>query len=198
MQRSESIWTKKYVRWKANTKWRLTQTPIAAKMIWQHFKPTSVVDFGCAEGLYLKVFQGMGCRVVGVEGTDHWMPSLQNNIGNGALKEDLRIPFDLGDRFDMAMSVEVLEHLEEEYALVAVQNICRHSDLLFITASPKRGGTNHVNPQPKPYWIERFEAQGFEYREKLTEEMQLWPWPDRLRWLREDLMLFRRSDATVS
>jgi hypothetical protein len=70
---------------------------------------------------------------------------------------------DLGRKFDLALSLEVAEHLEPQFANVIVDTLTRHADaIIFGAALPMQGGTHHVNEQWPNYWIRKFEERGFE------------------------------------
>lgn len=67
-----------------------------------------------------------------------------------------------GERFDLAMSVEVAEHLHEASAKGFVASLTRLSDVvLFGSAFSSQGGTNHVNEQPHIYWAKLFETHDY-------------------------------------
>jgi hypothetical protein len=66
----------------------------------------------------------------------------------------LRLPT---ERFDLALCIEVAEHIEETYIDTFVFNITRSSDVLvFSAAPPGQGGVGHVNEKPWSYWVEKF------------------------------------------
>lgn len=79
------------------------------------------------------------------------------------LKYDLRNPLSLTRKYDIAISVEVAEHIDNKYAKIFIGNLCRHSDvILFSAALPNQGGTGHINEQPCSYWKQIFEK--YKYR----------------------------------
>ncbi|MHA2022483.1 MAG: hypothetical protein ACTSWQ_02365, partial [Candidatus Thorarchaeota archaeon] len=58
--------------------WRFKVTPQTVKIIYDHFKPESVIDVGCANGIHLKVFKDLGVRrLLGIEGTPSWAPYIE-------------------------------------------------------------------------------------------------------------------------
>jgi len=70
----------------------------------------------------------------------------------------------LNKKFDLAISMEVAEHLDESYADIFLDNICRHSDIvLFSAAHIGQGGDGHINEQPMTYWIEKFEKRDYKW-----------------------------------
>ncbi len=70
------------------------------------------------------------------------------------------------------MCLEVLEHLEEDFALQAAKNLVNLGDTLCVTACPSFGGFYHLNPKPKKYWIKMFESLGATYCPDEVEQLQ--------------------------
>ena len=99
--------------------------------------------------------------------------------------------------FDLALSIEVAEHVPEMYAEAFVRYLSHASDLVLLTAAPPgQTGTGHVNEQPKLYWINKFLECGYGY----SEEDALWfsrRWTEggAMGYLGSNVMVFkRRSD----
>jgi hypothetical protein len=122
----------------------------------------SVVDIGCGTGGFLKVFEEHTIAdFLGVDG-DYVDTSLLRIRGDRFLAADLSRPLNLGRRFDLAMSLEVAEHLSESRARSFVEDLTRLSDvILFSAAIPGQGGTHHVNEQWQDYWAEEFGRLGY-------------------------------------
>ncbi len=65
-------------------------------------------------------------------------------------------------RFDLAISVEVAEHLPPERATSFIADLTAFAPLvLFSAAIPGQGGTDHVNEQWPGYWSRLFAAHGY-------------------------------------
>lgn len=78
------------------------------------------------------------------------------------LEADLRRPLQLGRRFDLALCLEVAEHVPHESADVVVRSLCALSDvILFGAAIPFQGGYGHINEQWPSWWREKFEREGY-------------------------------------
>ncbi len=130
--------------------------PLLVKM----FNPKSLVDVGCGTGHFGQWLCGSNIEYLGVEGSE-W--AYDNSIAP-LLKWDLREPFRISRKFDLAISIEVAEHIEGEYAGTFVDTLCALSDTIVVTAAPPgQGGTMHVNEKPYEYWCELFQERGFEY-----------------------------------
>jgi hypothetical protein len=76
---------------------------------------------------------------------------------------DLRKPLLVGERFDLATTFEVAEHLPHRSAQRFVANITGLSDLvLFGAALPGQGGTLHYNERWPSYWLSYFDDIGYQ------------------------------------
>ncbi len=76
--------------------------------------------------------------------------------------QDLETCITLDEPFDLAISLEVAEHLSPERAMSFVEDICAAAPcVLFSAAIPHQGGRHHVNEQWQSYWTERFLQQGY-------------------------------------
>jgi hypothetical protein len=108
----------------------------------------SVIDFGCGLGCWLEVAQECGVSdVVGVDGPAGRSPG-------EFIEHDLTKPF-YGDEHDLAICLEVAEHLPESAARTLVKSLVRAAPLiLFSAATPGQGGEGHINEQPHAYWDE--------------------------------------------
>ena len=124
--------------------------------------PRSVVDVGCGNGAWLAAFRDAGVRdYLGVDGD--YTPRERLFISRDHfLSADLTVPLDLGRRFDLAVSLEVAEHLPETAATDFIETLTRLAPaVLFSAAVPSQGGAGHVNEQWQEYWRARFAANGF-------------------------------------
>lgn len=135
-----------------------------AERILSVYRPSSVVDAGCGRGAWLKAFRDCGAeKIVGLDGP--WNSS--SNMVDSSIDfrgVDLNKPIALEDskRFDLAMSVEVAEHLKASSARDFVASLTRLADaVLFASAFSGQGGTNHINEQPHTYWARLFAEQGY-------------------------------------
>ncbi|HUD71741.1 MAG TPA: methyltransferase domain-containing protein [Dongiaceae bacterium] len=122
----------------------------------------SVVDVGCGVGTWLSIFLRHGVpEVRGYEGT--WLdPSRLVVAREFVTQGDLQVPINAGRRFDLAMSLELAEHLPAACAPGFVESLTRLAPaVLFSAAIPGQGGTHHVNEQWPRYWIDLFAPHGF-------------------------------------
>jgi SAM-dependent methyltransferase len=128
------------------------------------FAPTSVVDIGCGVGTWLSVLSEFGvARTLGVDGA--YVDKDQLLIDRAAFRShDLSTPLGLGERFDLAVSLEVAEHIVAASAGTFVESLVRAAPLvMFSAAIPHQGGGggDHVNEQWPEYWVERFAVHDY-------------------------------------
>lgn len=149
--------------------------------VFEIVRPASVIDFGCGTGTWLEAAKKLGVpRVLGVEGP--WIRKAKPLISAAELKVfDLSQPIDVSERFDLAISLEVAEHLPPDRARGFVSDVTRASDVvLFGAAIPEQGGTGHVNEQWQSYWAEHFRACGYGcydiVRPRFWQNAEVLPW----------------------
>jgi len=122
----------------------------------------SVLDVGCGLGQFLEVFKDHGAeKILGLDGAH--VPQDQLRLWPSEFRAtDLSKPFWLDRVFDLAISLEVAEHLPESSAEGFVRSLARHAPaVLFSAAIPGQGGTGHVNCQWPSYWAALFRREGF-------------------------------------
>ena len=148
----------------------------------------SVIDIGCGVGTWLTVFREHGLeRILGVDG-DYVDRAMLQIPADSFVAADLRQPFEAG-RFDLAVSVEVAEHIDEAHAETFVRNLTAASDVVAFSAGiPDQGGADHVNEQWPSYWAEKFAAHG--YRAVDSIRPLIWNDPEIDFWYRQNLLLF--------
>lgn len=129
-----------------------------------HPEPIGVIDVGTNIGVWAQSFSDLGCYVVGVDSPymeEHFVP--RKNLNPIFVAADLQEPLQLHQDFDLAVCLEVAEHLPEECADVIVESLCRHAPVVcFSAAVPGQGGHEHINEQPISYWIGKFAANGYD------------------------------------
>lgn len=119
--------------------------------------PHTVIDFGAGDGWWCWSFLRAGAkRAVAIELSPLARQFIPHRVG--FVSRNLCDPFDLGLRADLAICIEVAEHLPETAADTLVENVCMHATglILFSAAPPGQNGTGHINCQTKSYWVNRF------------------------------------------
>jgi SAM-dependent methyltransferase len=150
--------------------------------------PASVVDIGCGQGEWLSVAAGRGVEVYGVDGPH--VADEQLFIPKDRFhRHDLSQPLKLDRRFDLAMSVEVGEHLPAAACPEFVATLARLAPaVVFSAALPGQGGVHHINEQWPWYWKELFERHGYVRLDPLRRT--IWQNPDVAFYYQQNLYLF--------
>jgi len=132
--------------------------------ILQLFSPKSVVDVGCGIGTWLSVFKNQGVEdILGIDG-DYVNRNQLLFDQNHFLSHDLTQPLPSENirRFDLAISLEVGEHLPQSSAEQFINTLISLAPIvLFSAAIPHQGGTYHINEQWPNYWAKLFKQKGY-------------------------------------
>ncbi|MBO0349881.1 class I SAM-dependent methyltransferase [Phormidium pseudopriestleyi FRX01] len=166
---------------------------VVVPMIQNLIQPQSVVDVGCGVGSWLSVFDACGVEdYLGIDGdyVDQTMlliPPSKFQAG------DLIQPIHLTRTFDLAVSLEVAEHLPHDQAEQFVKTLTSLAPvILFSAAIPFQGGTGHVNEQWPEYWQTYFNRCGYilfdVFRANLWNNEAVQP------WYRQNIFLYLRED----
>jgi hypothetical protein len=144
----------------------------------------SVVDLGGGEGWWAHEFASLGVRAVSIDAATIDDPA----PGISHVQHDLGAPISDLAQFDLALCLEVAEHLDAPAGDQLVKTACSAAPVvLFSAAIPGQGGCGHVNEQWPAYWFERFERSG--YRCSGALRWRLWD-DDRIEpWYRQNLLL---------
>jgi hypothetical protein len=122
-------------------------------------RATSVIDVGGGEGWWAAEFALLGARAVCIDDGSASEPAdrvlhVRHDVSAG-------VPAHLGT-FDLALCLEVLEHLDRDAGDRLVGRLCELApSILFSAAVPGQGGHGHVNEQWPNYWVERFQDRRF-------------------------------------
>ena len=166
---------------------------VVVPILLDEFKCNSVVDVGCGIGTWLKIFQECGINdFLGVDGD--YVERDQLLISKDFyLAHDLNTLLNIERRFDIAICLEVAEHLNKKSSEILIQNLVELSDIVIFTAAiPGQGGQNHLNEQFPSYWILIFEKFGYKLGIDLRSE--IWQNKKVDWWYQQNLMIFTKSD----
>ena len=165
----------------------------ALRYMIQTFSIESMLDIGCGPGGQLRAAQNLGLHAIGIDGdftlykdldylnftksetsdvkvcvhdfTEGVAPYFNYEYMEWVSDMDYDIMYKL---YDLAWSVEFLEHVDEKYQDNYMQafQCCKYA--IVTHAVPGQAGHHHVNCQPAEYWIETFAKYGLTYDEYHT------------------------------
>lgn len=156
--------------------------------------PNSVVDVGCGDAGWLAVFQKLGVEdIFGIDG-DYVEPELLQIPRDRFGAVDLSKPFNLPRTFDLAISLEVAEHLPVDGASAFVESLTRLAPIvLFSAAIPLQGGNHHVNEQWPDKWAALFREHNYLTVDCIRK--RVWENNGVEWWYAQNTLLFAREDA---
>lgn len=167
---------------------------LADLLLWK-YAPQSVLDVGCATGLYLKPFLDKGITASGVDYSKSAIADEVLQIPRQLIKTIDITKQAIGKTADLTLCIEVLEHIAADAAKAAVDHIAGTSDTIFFSAAqPGQGGVGHINCQPKAYWESHFEASGFNRDAKDEDYFRIIMSAGyHMGWLINNLMVFKKG-----
>ena len=162
------------------------------------FKPKSVVDFGCGLGTWLKVFKDSGInKVLGLDGDWIDTTKFETSVIDNFKEVDLEKEIKLKEKFDLAISLEVAEHLHKESANIFIQNLINASDIIIFSAAvPMQGGQNHINEQPLSYWIKLFSEYGYKFNDIIRG--RIWNMENVFWWYKQNMVVFSKNELNIT
>jgi 2-polyprenyl-3-methyl-5-hydroxy-6-metoxy-1,4-benzoquinol methylase len=143
---------------------------ITAEVLSGSLSPKSVVDIGSGQGVWLhsicEEFSTVE-RAVALDLQPHesiFFEELKHSINDFEFvqvnfEESSKIP---NQNFDLAICLEVLEHLSPKTAVRVAQEMgTKCSFVIFSAAISGQGGTGHINERKFSYWMNLMAEQGF-------------------------------------
>ncbi len=157
-----------------------------------YIKPHSVIDLGCGSGTWCRAAAELWeIPVTGID--QHAYYDCHMHIPETQYRQlDIRKEL-CNYRAELTICVEVIEHIDEAYEDIVLDNICSTSDnVLFSGALPFQGGTGHINEKPYSYWVDKFSARGFGLDERLRNG--IWHNDAIAIWYRNNIMLLQKNN----
>lgn len=145
-----------------------TWTPNLWYWVYEILEVRSVLDVGCGEGHGAGFFHGLGCKVLGVDGSrqakrDSVIPTHQ------VVHDFVDGPYLPGAVFDLVWACEFVEHVDERYIDNFLATFrCSRQYVMMTFTPPGQPGWHHVNCQPHTYWIETLQRIDFIFAPALT------------------------------
>lgn len=135
-----------------------------AQHIVEDINPKTVLDVGCSVGYMVQMLRELGVEAWGIDNSvyaiDHASNEIQPYLRVASATQPL--PGDLPQKYDLVLSIEVIEHLRPEESRNALALMCSYTDrILFSSTDSDINNPTHVNVQQREYWAEQFAQYGF-------------------------------------
>jgi len=190
---------KSKIKYKAQPGIHDEHSPIAiVPILIKYFHPLSVVDVGCGPAYFLKVFKKMGVKTMkGIDGKWCDKNLLFQNIDEIEFQEmDLEKLVILPQRYDMALCLEVAEHLQPASAENFIKVLTTYSDVIvFSAAIPDQGGFNHLNEQWPSYWEKIFNK--FQFQKCDILRPIIWNDTSIKFWYRQNMVVYINQNSDL-
>ncbi len=182
----------------------LASARIVFPLILAALNPARIVDIGCGVGTWLAAAAECGIAdTLGVDG---------NYVDRAALRipPNRFLPADLAEPglprriaehhpagFDLALCLEVAEHLPHARASGFIAELCALADVVvFSAALPFQYGTDHINEQWPEFWAILFRANGFRCFDPWRD--RIWSHPRVAWWYAQNLLVFAREGSPAA
>lgn len=194
---SEEIYTE--VFWEMNARHATALAGPVAEYLADRISVRSLVDLGCGQAIILARV-AVRCNAKELMGIDGSYAASRVRIPpNRFLPLDLEtanLHMLVQNSFDLAMCLEVVEHLTFPAADRIIDWMCGHASvILFSAAIPGQGGYGHINEQWPSYWIERFKRRDFEVDGAVRAA--LWDRQEIPCYYRQNLLMFYRRGTVM-
>lgn len=166
---------------------------MALQVMFHDSLPGSLLDVGCGNGAWARAALKLGVKdVLGVDGGE--VNKNQLLIPSAVFRSQLlNESFSLGRKFDVALCLEVGEHLDEAHAKTLITNLVAHSDCIYFSAAcPGQPGQFHLNCQWPEYWQELFNEGHYVCDDAIR--WKLWNVTELEYYYRQNMFLARRDN----
>jgi SAM-dependent methyltransferase len=175
----------------------LRSARVIVPLVMDLLAPKSVLDVGCGPGAWLREFAENGVGVIqGIDGD--YLERAQLLIDpTFFVASDLTEPITLDREYDLALCIEVAEHLPPSSASMLIEELTAAAQaVMFSAAIPGQEGVNHVNEQWLDYWRVRFSTRGFTmidvFRPRIRDDSRI------ASYIRQNLVLFVADSVLAS
>ena len=149
---------------------------IILPILFNHYKPNSIIDVGCGIGSWLKAAKELGInKFFGIDGNEieeDFLLVSRKYIKIDNLETHKNIN---NEKYDLAISVEVAEHLHNNCSVNFVETLTSYSDVvLFSAAIPYQEGEHHINCNPPQFWVDIFKKYGYDCYDFRNDLMNMW------------------------
>lgn len=131
-----------------------------ADRIIKEFNPKTVLDVGCAKGFLVEALRDRGVEAFGIDISEHAISQVREDIKPYCKVASILEP--LNRKYDLIITIEVLEHLTEDEGKRAIENLCNHTQHIIFSSTPDDiEEFTHINVRPIDYWVKLFAQNNF-------------------------------------
>lgn len=149
-----------------------------AAIIWEIYQPKTVVEFGCGPGHLSRELAKIGVQVTAVDGySQPDFAELSVEFHSLNLNDPTAIAHLFTNKsFDLALSLEVAEHLEPEVSPTIANWLTKIAPVVIFSAGvPGQEAHGHINLRPRDYWHSLFTQANFIAADRIREKLRLHP-----------------------
>jgi SAM-dependent methyltransferase len=160
-------------------------------LVFDVVKPASVIDVGCGTGTWLAEALRLGATIVaGLDGDHVDRDQLEiPSCAFAAADLSASLTFRPRHRYDLALCLEVAEHLPARQGYDLVGALCRLSPcVLFSAAIPRQPGNGHQHCRWQSYWAAMFARHDYEAIDCVRHVV--WDDPKVSWWYRQNVILY--------
>jgi len=172
----------------------LRSARVILPLVLAHLSVRSAVDIGCGCGAWLRALEEL--EVTDLAGYDGDYVDRSRLLTDPAkfTAVDLRDNFEIGRTFDLAISLEVAEHLPKRFAQPLVERLVTAAPfVLFSAAIPGQGGIHHLNEQWQDYWRAIFDS--FRFSPVDLVRPKIWGHADIQVWYQQNIIVYCSEEA---
>ncbi len=126
----------------------------------RNLHPTSVLDAGCAMGFLVEALHARGVDAWGIDISEYAISQVDESVRDRCRVASFAEPLDR--RYDLIISIEVLEHIPPAETDRVIANICRSTDRVLLSTTPEHfSEATHLNVQPPNVWSAALAREGF-------------------------------------
>lgn len=148
---------------RSNEPSNLSSAEIIVPLLIKYINPKSVLDIGCATGIWLSQFKKVGIKVKGIDG--EWVHNYKKFISEDEVQYydfESEKKIIIHEKYDLVLCLEMAEHVSAGKADYLVDVLTSTSDVIYFSAAtPNSGGQHHINERWQSFWRAKFKKRGY-------------------------------------
>src|SRR5579884_2950454 len=142
-----------------NSEWLRFFGGVAEEIV-RSLRPARVFDAGCAMGMLVESLWDRGVEAWGADISAYAIANARRDMQAYCRVASITEPF--GGHYDLVTCIEVLEHMPEPEACLAVEQMSHATDTVLFSSTPDDlTEPTHINVHPLLYWLKLFAENGF-------------------------------------